>query len=128
MWGPTASPSKVNDGLVDSNVATVSIAVTTPDKPPAAKPDTATVLATQSSITIDVLANDTDPDHDPLTITGTTQGTYGTTTIVLAGAKQQIQYTVAAARPKKGTKDTFIYTISDGRGGTATGTVTVTYK
>jgi probable HAF family extracellular repeat protein len=126
--GPDSFTFKVNDGQADSNVATVTISVRAPNRAPLAKADAVSLLANQSSITINVLANDSDPDQDPLTITAVAAGKLGTTAIVMVGGAQQVQYAAPAQRPKKASKDSFTYTISDGRGGTATGTVTVTYK
>jgi probable HAF family extracellular repeat protein len=127
---------KVNDGKADSNVATVFITVAasggggggTANRAPVAKSDSATLAAGVNSITINVLANDSDPDGDPLTITSTTNGTRGTTGIITVKGLQQVTYMATGTRPKANTKDTFTYTISDGNKGTATATVTVTYK
>ncbi len=70
--------------------------------------------------TINVLANDSDADADPLTITGFTQPTNGTVTqLGDSSFTYQPPANFAGA-------DTFSYNISDGQGGTATGTVTVT--
>ena len=52
---------KVNDGRADSNVATVTIAVTSVNDAPTATNDSATTT-TGSPVFINVLANDTDPD------------------------------------------------------------------
>jgi len=128
---------KVNDGKADSNVATVSITVAaggsgggggTTNRAPVARSDSATLAAGVNSITISVLSNDSDPDGDPLTLTSATNGTRGTTALVTVSGVPQVQYTATGPRPKANTKDTFSYTISDGKGGTATATVTVTYK
>jgi hypothetical protein len=81
--------------------------------------DTATT-SVGTAVTIAVLANDSDPDGDPLTVTGTGPAAHGTTVVNADGT---IRYTPASGFA--GT-DTFAYTISDGRGGTATATVTVT--
>jgi hypothetical protein len=70
-------------------------------------------------VTIPVLANDSDPDGDTLTVTSATQGEHGASVVNGDGT---IAYTPAAGFT--GT-DTFTYTISDGRGGTATATVTL---
>jgi hypothetical protein len=67
-------------------------------------------------ITIDVLANDSDPDGHNLTITSVTQGEYGTVEI----ANNAVTYTPGSGFTGE---DTFTYTISDGYGGTATATV-----
>jgi len=71
---------------------------------------------------VDVLANDTDPDGDPLTLTACSVSAQGVV-VLLDGNK--CKYT----HPDPGnwtTPDTFTYTVSDGRGGTATATVTLT--
>ena len=70
-------------------------------------------------MTVGVLANDTDVDGDSLTVTGATNGTHGTTA---ANANNTITYTPAA---NYFGPDTFTYTISDGHGGSASGTVSV---
>jgi Bacterial Ig domain len=66
-----------------------------------------------------VLANDSDPDGDPLTVTGVTDPPNGTATI-------NPDNTVTS-RPEYGFlgTDTFTYTIHDGQGSTDTGVVTV---
>ncbi|MCX7789654.1 MAG: tandem-95 repeat protein, partial [Chloroflexaceae bacterium] len=68
-----------------------------------------------------VLANDTDPDGDLLTITAVGAPGNGSVQIIENG--RALRYT-----PETGYRgpDTFTYTISDGRGGTATATVTLT--
>ena len=70
---------------------------------------------------MDVLANDADPDGDPLTVTAVGTAGHGTATVVGAS----VVYTPA---PGFAGTDTFAYTIDDGRGGTATATVTVTVR
>jgi len=110
----------VNDGFEDSLPDTVAITVEArPNQPPVAQNDTA-VTDENASVGIAVLGNDTDPDGDPLTITGVTQGINGGTATI-NGA------TVTYTPPLNWSgADIFTYTISDGRGGTATATVTVT--
>jgi Ca2+-binding RTX toxin-like protein len=56
-----------------------------------------------------LMANDSDPDGDPLSITGVSQAAHGAVTLATNGA---ITYTAAAGFV--GT-DTFTYTVSDGR-------------
>jgi hypothetical protein len=86
--------------------------------PPVAVDDTATTV-NGFPVTINVLANDSDPDGDPLTVTGVTDPPNGTAVNNNDGT---VTYT-----PDCGFFgiDTFDYTISDGQGGTDTGTVTV---
>jgi hypothetical protein len=85
---------------------------------PVAVDDTATTV-NGFPVTINVLANDSDPDGDPLTVTGVTDPPNGT---AVNNGDGTVTYT-----PDCGFFgiDTFDYTISDGQGGTDTGTVTV---
>ena len=66
-----------------------------------------------------VVANDTDPNGDPLSVVSFTQGALGTIT--------QVSPTTLAFQPAPNVSgiDTFSYTITDGRGGVATATVTL---
>ncbi len=84
--------------------------------------DAATTDA-NTSVTIDVLANDSDPDGDPISIVAVTDPFFGSAVIDDAGST--ITYIPA---PGFGFPVTvlFTYTISDGRGGAATALVTVT--
>src|SRR6266511_1127855 len=89
------------------------------NRDPVAATDTATT-ARGVSLTINVLANDSDPDGDPLEVVGVTQGANGEVALNDDGT---VTYTPAAGFD--GT-DSFTYTIDDDHGGQATGTVTVT--
>jgi hypothetical protein len=99
-------------------VATFNRVVPPVNRPPVAVNDTATVVQ-GASVGIPVLVNDSDPDGDPLTVTAVTQGSRGT---VVINADNTVTYTTG---PTCGA-DTFTYTISDGRGGTSSATVSVT--
>ncbi len=68
----------------------------------------------------DVLNNDTDPDNDTLTVTGNTQPANGSLTLNPNGS---FDYTPDADFFGS---DSFDYTVSDGKGGTDTATVTIT--
>ncbi|HEX5863775.1 MAG TPA: Ig-like domain-containing protein [Casimicrobiaceae bacterium] len=103
-------------GLTSS--ATVAITITGINHPPIAQPDYA-VAKFNTPVTIPVLANDSDPDGDPLTIVSFTSPVYGT---VARGPDNTLIYT--AFQNFIG-MDAFQYTISDGRGGTASTLVTV---
>lgn len=120
---PTTGGSKtftyaIADGRGGTASANVTVAVAA-NTPPIAGNDSASVNAS-ASIDIMVRANDSDPDGDALTIVsvGTPSGG-GTTTIM--GGGDYIRFTASTAG---GTK-TFGYNVSDGRGGTATGIVSV---
>lgn len=81
--------------------------------------DTADTSA-DTRVTIDVLANDSDPDGDPLSVIEVTEPRNGTAII---NADDTITYTPNAEFT--GT-DRFWYTISDGKGGTDMAAVTIT--
>jgi outer membrane protein OmpA-like peptidoglycan-associated protein len=106
------------DGLTDT--ATVSVAVQQPGNlPPVANPDSASTTV-GTPVTIDVLANDTDPEGDALTLVSASQPANGSTTVTGNG---RVQYT-----PNPGFigTDTFSYVVRDAAGNSATGQVTVT--
>jgi hypothetical protein len=102
---------------------TATLTVTTVNNPPVAVNDTASTKANMA-VMIRVLANDSDPDGDKLTVTGIpAPPAHGTAAININN--NTITYTSSSGF--KGT-DTFQYQISDGHGGTAAATVTVTVK
>ena len=87
--------------------------------PPIAMNDlTTTALNTPKSL--DPRVNDGDPNNDGLTISGASNGAHGTVSVA-GGAS--VTYTPATGYTGI---DSFTYTISDGHGGTATATVSVT--
>ncbi len=86
---------------------------------PTAVNDNGGSLGTNSDIDILVLGNDSDPDSDPLTVISKTDGSLGSVSI--AGSGNKVTY---FSGPSTG-NDTFTYTISDGRGGESTATVSV---
>ena len=71
-------------------------------------------------MTINVLANDTDSNNDPLSVTGATDGVSGATNVNLDNT---VTYT---PNPNFTGSDSFTYDIDDGKGGTDGATVTVT--
>jgi VCBS repeat-containing protein len=111
---------RTSDGSLNSVPVAVTITVTAVNDAPVANNDTAQVTR-GGSVTIAVLANDTDADGNTLTLTSVTQGAKGTAAIV----GNTVKYTAGAGFT---TSDTFTYTISDGKGGTATGRVTVSLR
>jgi VCBS repeat-containing protein len=112
---------KAYDGVVYSNVATVTITVFGVNDPPIATDDTATVIMGSANNKIDVLANDVDPNEDPLTITEVSGASHGTVTT----DGSFVYYTPTAGYYGS---DSFLYTINDGYGGTDTGEVNVTIQ
>jgi large repetitive protein len=104
----------------DGNGGTVSqtFSWTVANPPPVAGNDIATTNE-DMAVTVPVLANDNDPDADPLTVISATAPNGN----VVINANGTITYTPNANF--NGT-DTVTYTISDGHGGTSTATVTIT--
>lgn len=72
------------------------------------------------SVVINILANDREADGDRLTITNATDGNNGTVAVAADGAS--VTYTPNADFAGE---DQFMYTVSDGQGGTDTATVMV---
>ncbi len=115
-----------SDGTV-SATATLTIAVTGLSGVPNAEEDTASTTE-DASVSGNVLANDTDAENDPLTVTnpGTYVGAYGTLTLAADGS-----YTYASGDAADGlaagetADDVFTYTASDG-GASDSATLTVT--
>lgn len=101
---------KFDDGLFDINGNPVAT-------DPEAVDDEASTIE-DAAITINVLANDSDPNNDPLTVAEAT-ATFGSVDINTDGT---LQYTP----PENFSgEDTITYIISDGKGGTSSATVTV---
>ncbi|RYE01698.1 MAG: VCBS repeat-containing protein, partial [Sphingomonadales bacterium] len=101
-----------------TSTATVTVNL---DRPPVAVADTYTINA-GATAKLNVTTNDTDPDNDAITLTGASTPLHGS---VVVNADNTLSYTPTTGYT--GT-DTFTYTISDGKGGTATGTVNLTVK
>jgi hypothetical protein len=97
---------------------TLTLLVTPNNYPPTAVNDVAT-LPMNSSITIDVLANDTDPEKDVLTISAVGTPSHGTASIVSG----KVLYTSTTGYSGA---DSFSYTINDGNGNTVNANVDVT--
>ncbi|HVR66437.1 MAG TPA: cadherin-like domain-containing protein, partial [Verrucomicrobiae bacterium] len=89
-----------------------------PNTPPVANNDIAATNE-DTAVTVNVLANDKDANGDSLTVTGAT-ALHGAVTI---NANGTLTYTPVG---NYNGGDTISYTISDGKGGTASGSVAVT--
>jgi len=115
-----------NDGSTNSNTATSTVTVVSVDTAPTAVADSATVGEDSGANAINVLANDTDPDNGPKSVSSVTQPANGV--VAITGGGTGVSYTPNANycnQPPGTTLDTFTYTLSPG-GSTATVTVTVT--
>jgi hypothetical protein len=119
FFGTDSFTYTVTDGGGNS-AATVTVTVTPVPDPPVANDDAA-ATPEQTPVTIGVMANDLDPDGDPISVTGVTAPANGTAAVNENGA---VTYTPNAGF--RGT-DTFTYTLTDGSG-TDTATVTVSIE
>ena len=107
------------DGNGGADVATVTVVVGAVNDSPVAVDD-AGATNEDTDVTIDVLANDSDPEGDPISIFSVTQPANGT---VVDNGDGTTTYT---PNPDFNGNDTYTYTITDGNGGLANGLVTVT--
>lgn len=110
----------IQDGFGRQSTATVLVTVDETNLPPVAVDDLA-FTKKDTSVVIDVLANDSDPNGDPLTIIQIIQPENKMGTVEING-DGTVTY---IPMPNWWGGDTFQYVISDGRGGTATATVTL---
>ena len=117
--GPDSFTYTVNDGHGGTDIGAVTVTVTPVNDPPSAGANTlSTPQSTPGNVT--VLSNDSDVDGDPLTVSSWTTGAHGTVSCTAAGV---CTYTPAAGYTGA---DSFTYTVTDGHGGTAVATVSVT--
>lgn len=72
---------KANNGSEDSNQARATITVTSPNEAPVAVDDVATTPR-DTAVTIDVLANDSDPEGDPITLDSVNAPMNGTAVVI----------------------------------------------
>ncbi len=106
-----------------------TINVTATNHPPVANPDSATT-AKNTAVSISastLLANDTDPDGNPLSITGVSSVTNGTAVLNNNGTASNTADDFVLFTPTTGFSGngSFNYTVSDGNGGSDIGLVTV---
>ena len=118
---------KADDGNGGSATVAVTITVTVVTEPPPvnAAPlavDDAAETAEDTPVTIAVLANDSDPDGDTLTVVEVSAPAHGTARLTDAGT---VEYT---PEPDFHGIDRFTYVVDDGTGETARATVEVTVQ
>jgi|GEM_PF-1103738 len=111
-----------NGNIVRGAVLVVVIGDDEQNRPPVVTPDTKTAVVGQT-ILIDVTANDSDPDGDPLAVIDVTQPS-GRGAAALAG-RGQVEFTPTAI-DGDAANARFTYTVSDGNGHEVIGDITVT--
>jgi len=109
----------IRDGVGGTSEGEVRIFVARPNRAPLPANDSAAIVL-GSAATIPVLANDNDPDGDPVEIIGIDAPAHGTITVQPDGAIRYVPQADFAGI------DSFTYTLGDGQGATAEASVTVT--
>jgi serine protease AprX len=113
----SGSPNNGKGGDFTADVFGAMQGTPVPNALPIARDDVAST-AMGSAVSVPVLANDSDADGDALTVTSVGSASNGAT------SKTATKVTYAPDAGFTGV-DSFTYTISDGRGGSATGSVSV---
>ncbi|PKW27437.1 Ig-like domain-containing protein [Phycicoccus duodecadis] len=120
-WNGTESLSyDISDGNGGTASGTVAVTVAPVNDAPVANADALTVLEDAAASTLDLVSNDVDVEGDLLTVTAVSGAVHGTLGETSPGVWA---YT---PDPDFAGAETLSYDISDGNGGTATGTMTVT--
>ncbi|MBB6055796.1 retention module-containing protein [Tolumonas osonensis] len=125
--GPASFTYTISDGKGGTDTATVTITITPDNDPPVALADNYSVLE-DHTLTVDgnvfdsLLLNDSDIDGDTLTVNTTPVTDVAHGTLVL---NENGTFTYTPDDNYNGT-DSFVYEVSDGKGGTDTATVTIT--
>ncbi len=109
---------------VDASVLVIIVGAEEPNRAPVATADTATAVV-GTTLRIDVLRNDSDPDGDPLILVSATPDPGAVAPGSVRVRDDHVLYTPGARSPDDRVDDRFTYVISDGHGNTATGTVSV---
>ena len=110
---------RVRDRFGAGDEARVAVAVTDVNEPPEAADDEA-VTREDQAVTVDVLANDTDPEGDRLLVRSVTAAAHGAVHLVSGGV------VIYVPEADFHGADSFTYVASDGRGLRDTATVSVT--
>ena len=118
LWGYASQPLTVLGTFTLSRPLTQQSASGTSNVAPQAVADSATTRQ-GTAVTLNVLGNDSDANGDTLTITSVSKPQHG----VASTDGSSVSYTPSSTFVGA---DTFSYFVSDGKGGTAVGSVTVT--
>ncbi len=115
----TVAPNTTGAARVGTMTVAGRNVTITQDAAPTANNDTATTDE-DTPVDVNVLANDTEPDGDTLSVVSVTQGANGAVSI---NPNKTVHY---APNANFFGSDSFTYTIDDGHGGQSTATVNVT--
>lgn len=120
FFGPDQFAYTLSDGNGGTTTAEISIEVVKFNDPPVPVDDSAETDE-DIPITIEPLANDTDPDGDPFTVTAVTAPSSGT--VAIDSGDTTVTYTPEADFFGE---DSFEYSVTDSNGETSIGTVSLT--
>lgn len=124
--GPASFVYSISDGKGGVANGTVSLNVAAPpNNAPAANNDSGYSTVQNNALTIQaasLLANDTDPDGDPLTITGIVSGSATNGVATFNSQTNAISFTPTSGYVGLAS---FSYAVSDGRGGASSATVSL---
>ena len=109
-----------------STVALGMFSVPVLNRPPVAAPDAYSVVAGSGDTVFDVLANDSDPDGDRVTLRSVTASS--DVNAVVAGSRVRFTAPSSVTSAATNAPVSFQYSIDDGRGGSGTGNVSVTVR
>lgn len=119
--GPVTVNIAVTDGANNTATASFSVTVTSVNDAPVAVDDSS-IVDEDGSVTLNVIANDTDADGDALTVSSAGSAANGTVTV--SADKKYITYTPGT---NFAGQDSFTYTVTDGQAfSTATVNLTLT--
>lgn len=117
----------ISDGNGGTDSATVSLTVNpapSGNNPPVANNDTGVSIESFELFVLFPLLNDTDPDGDTLSITAVTQSPH----VLVQMNPDGVSLSLTGLHVTSTTPTSFTYTVSDGNGGTDTGTVFLTVE
>ena len=126
--GPDSFTYTANDGKGGaSSIVTVSLTINPPANQPPVAQDDSYSTDENTVLTGNVLSNDSDPDGDSLTVTNPTEAslTYGHLSLQASGDFGFTPYSEVCGATGGTLDSSYVYSISDGHGGTDSATLKV---